>query len=93
MRDTLSHKSTPCDLTIPSSMWTTKGGCNREPWRGVALTLFKEFSHDVLVMLGSLYFFRNVCSGISQVFCNKKKHVKFEYIVKKNMDLSVLIFQ
>lgn len=34
------------------------------------LTLLKQFRHDVLVVVGCFDFFRDMRSGIFQVFCN-----------------------
>lgn len=36
------------------------------------LTLFEEFGHDVLVMVGCFDFLCDMRSGIFQVFCNEK---------------------
>lgn len=59
-----------------------KRGCNQGAVeRSVAkqngiLTLFKQFRHDLLVMVGCFYFFSDVSSGIFQVFCDA---AMFEY--------------
>lgn len=43
------------------------------PNKGDILTLLKEFRHDVLIMVGRLYFFSNVGSGAVQVLWNAAK--------------------
>lgn len=53
-----------------------KGGCKRAVKGGNPavprdmLTLFKEFRHDVLVMISCFHFFCDMRSGVFQVFCN-----------------------
>lgn len=58
-----------------------KGGCNAEQRRAGILTLLKEFCHDVLVMVGSLYFFCDMCSGVFQVFCNATKILSYPLFI------------
>lgn len=74
MQDALSYKKGPmlCCDPIQSSMLITKEERSVAELSGI-LTLFKEFRHDVLVMVGCFYFFCDMRSGIFQVFCNATK--------------------
>jgi len=72
MHDSLSYGKGP-HATLrsdPIRLVDYKGGCKQRAKENDILTLFKEFRHDVLVMVGCFYFFCNVRSGIFQVFCN-----------------------